>query len=82
MTLFTEQFLKELIAVGLAVTVVGLVITWIVMQFTKSEKPPGKEHWGYCALIFFLTGVVVHIAYEVSGGNAWYCKNGNACKSE
>lgn len=81
MTLYTQQFLKELIAVGVSAVVVGLAITWIVMQFTKNEKPPGKDHWGYCALIFFLTGVVLHFLYEVAGANAWYCKHGNACKS-
>ncbi len=82
MTWYTEQFLKELIVIGVSVMVLGLVVTWIVMQLTKNEKPPGKDHWGYCALIFFLTGVAAHFIFEVSGVNAWYCKKGNACKSE
>jgi hypothetical protein len=81
MSIYTQDFLKELIAVGVVTVVLGLAITWIVMKLTKNEKPPGKDHWGYCALIFFLTGTVAHFVFEVAGWNKWYCKHGNACKS-
>jgi type VI protein secretion system component VasK len=83
--MFTTQFLKELIVVGLSAVIVGLVVTWIVMQLTKSKHvAPGgssKEHWLYCALIFFITGVLLHLIYEAAGWNKWYCKHGNACRS-
>jgi len=33
-------------------------------------------------LNLFITGFVIHIICEISGINKYYCKNGNACKTE
>ena len=27
----------------------------------------------------FIIGVLIHLGFEIAGGNAWYCKYGSAC---
>ena len=79
---FTNQFAGELLSIGIATVVVGLIVTWIVMKLSKTDESNlPSNHWKYCAIVFFFTGVLIHFLYELSGWNSWYCKNGNACKS-
>jgi len=61
----------EAIVVGLSTMVVGLIISYIAMGKAAAEF----EHWGTVALTYFLTGGIVHLVYEFSGANKWYCDN-------
>lgn len=31
------------------------------------------------ATVGFVVGVLVHVGFELAGGNAWYCRHGAAC---
>jgi hypothetical protein len=48
--------------------VVGIVLA-IVITLAKPTSIP--------ALI--LTGALIHLGFEISGANSWYCKRGFAC---
>lgn len=70
-----SYFLGELIVVGIATMVVGLILSYISM----GEKSKEFKHWGSVALTFFLTGAIIHAGFETTGWNKWYCTNGYAC---
>ena len=48
--------------------VVGLITLLASNFFNMKSKPQ-----------IFLMGVVIHIVFELSGANAYYCKHGAAC---
>ncbi len=65
--------------VGIATVLLGLFITFIVNKIR--EKPDlSSEEWGFLALVFFITGVLIHIICEATQINKWYCTHGNACR--
>jgi hypothetical protein len=40
-----------------------------------------KKEMMQLGILLFLTGACLHLFYEATKMNAWYCKNGNACKA-
>ena len=75
------KLLYEITFVGIMTVVVGLAVTWVVGLIREHPlKPPHAKEWAYCALVFFITGVLIHIICEYTNINKWYCKHGNACQ--
>ena len=63
----------EALTVGIITAIIGFIINIIVLKDTNN--------WYKVILGYFLTGLCIHLLFEYTGGNKWYCKNGNACKS-
>ncbi len=74
-----KALLIEALVVGLMVTLIGLVISYISMYVKSPEKTKDFEHWWSVAVSFWISGMLVHFICEFTGMNKWYCKNGNAC---
>jgi hypothetical protein len=53
------------------------IIVGVIMQILYNIL----TRMGICkGMSVFMTGVIGHIIFEVTGANKWYCKNGSACK--
>jgi len=76
------KLLVEALVVGVSVVVMGLIVHLLFGYHSKhahSEKM-NKEMIDLVITLFF-TGVFLHLLFEVTGLNSWYCKNGNACEN-
>lgn len=73
--LFAEAF-----TVGIVSGIFGLVISTLLMLPSKDFSWKKYHFWPQVLLAFFFTGFSLHIIFELTGANKWYCKNGNACK--
>ncbi len=79
-----KQVLVEAIIVGLATVLVGVAVQELLKRTTLKVKCPHQCDWNKNYIRefgLFLTGFILHIAFEITGGNSWYCKNGSACRS-
>ena len=75
------KILLEALSVGLATLLMGLVLHLLLGYHAKhADSPKMKEEMIALSLTLFLTGFLLHVLFELSGLNLWYCKNGNACK--
>lgn len=75
-----SSLLKEAIVVGVVTSIFGFIISTGLM-FTKKDFTLKKyDFWPSVLLSYFITGFFLHLIFEMTGGNKWYCKNGNACK--
>lgn len=73
--LFIEAF-----AVGISSVLIGLLLHVLLGYHSQhSNSPNMKKEMVQLSILLFLTGVSVHIFYEITNMNKWYCKNGNAC---
>lgn len=73
----------EAVLVGIAIVVVGTLISWIFGSLFKIDLPPVCKDWNKnyaMEITLFLTGFFAHLLFELFGFNALYCVNGNACK--
>tara|TARA_B100000925_G_scaffold281214_1_gene252743 strand:+ start:1288 stop:1527 length:240 start_codon:yes stop_codon:yes gene_type:complete len=78
-----KGLLIEALVVGVATVVVGSIVGLVVGKVLGSDLPSVCKDWNkkYAMEIsLFLTGAVLHLLFELVGGNKWYCKNGVACK--
>lgn len=75
----TRQLAKEIIAVGFATAIVGLVVSTVWMRVSEGEWPSARIQVSVAASLF-VTGALVHSLAEYRGVNKWYCKNGVACR--
>jgi cell division protein FtsW (lipid II flippase) len=76
----TLTLIKEALVVGLVTAIVGLAISTAFMYTDKKFSLKKYHFWSRVALSYFVTGVVLHIGFEILGANKWYCKYGNACQ--
>ena len=73
------RLLIEAIVVGVVCLVMG-IITHIVLHYTfKYFKVNINKHFVFY-LTLFVSGVLVHVLFDLLGGNKWYCKHGMACQ--
>lgn len=72
--------LKEALLVGLVTALFGIVISTLFMLPSKNFTFKKYTFWPQVMLSFFMTGFLLHIIFEKTGANKWYCKHGNACK--
>jgi membrane-bound ClpP family serine protease len=78
-----KDLLIEALVVGVATVLVGSIVGLLVGKVLGSDLPSVCKDWNkkYAMEIsLFLTGAVLHLLFELVGGNKWYCKNGVACK--
>ena len=62
-----NSFPKEIAVVGLTTVVVGLPILYLVAQ----KKPLTLTQM---AFVMFATGATMHVLYEFTGGNKYFCE--------
>jgi hypothetical protein len=74
------MFLLEIIVVAIACGIVGSLISLGIMYMEPSFSIKSYTFYPQVFLSFLLTGAILHILFEISGANRWYCTNGNACK--
>lgn len=81
MRLFIEAFV-----VGIITVIVGFVMMWVVVEIANLVRGQQINRFGDIstyylpALSLFLTGFAMHLLFEFSGINTWYCKNGVAAR--
>ena len=68
------NFLLEALIVGLLLTVLGGIISYIMMG--KDAKD--FQHWNRVLLTYFLAGAIFHILCELTGVNKKYCDSKTA----
>ena len=74
--LFTEALI-----VGVSTVIVGLLLHVLLGHHSQHANSPGmKKEMVQLAILLFVTGVCIHLFYEITKMNKWYCKHGNACK--
>lgn len=61
-----SQVLVEAMAVG---AITAVVMTVHAAMF---EKPS--------FVTYFMAGALIHLGFELAGGNSWYCVHGAACR--
>lgn len=80
---YTSKLAIEIIVVGIGVVILGSVIGFMVgiMGYPKPTLPDECSKYNkYHVMEFtlFLTGVFLHLLFELSGMNLWYMANGAA----
>lgn len=76
----TKSFIIEALTVGVVTAIIGFIISTLLMLPSKDFSWSKYHFWPSVLFSFFITGVIIHVIFEVSGANKWYCKNGNACQ--
>lgn len=74
------SLLIEAIVVGIATVFVGTLILFILSKIMKCCEINSSKSLITVIIGQFLTGFILHLLFEVMGGNKWYCKNGFACQ--
>lgn len=74
------MFLLEVIVVAIASGIVGSLISLGFMYMEPTFSFKNYSFYPQVFMSFFITGAILHILFEVSGANRWYCTNGYACK--
>ncbi len=79
------NLLLEAVLVGLAVLLIGLLVSWgykaivdptVPQLFANLEKGYSTE------IVLFLTGFLGHLLFVFSGTSDWYCRNKASDKLE
>lgn len=82
--ILSMDLIKEAIAVGVVLVIVGTTVGFAINKSPLSiDLPKVCNTWNdfyVMEISIFLTGVITHLLFEAIGGNKWYCKHGNACK--
>jgi len=76
------HYLVEAVVVGVVLVLIGLIIANILKMF-DNNTPDNCKNWNDNFIMektLFLIGFFTHVFFEITGGNKWYCKYGNACK--
>lgn len=72
--------LMEAFIVGIISSIVGIIISTLFMLPSKSFSWKKYNFWPRVMISYFVTGFILHLSFERTGANKWYCKHGNACK--
>jgi hypothetical protein len=71
-SILNQQILIEAIMVGVATLIVGMIGLNLLIKRDKIQNEEQKHPKGL-ELTFFLTGVFLHLFFEIIGLNKWYC---------
>ena len=77
------KLLVEAGVVGIATVIVGSIVGFIIGKMFSTNLPTICKSWNknhIMEICLFFTGFFLHLIFEVSGANKWYCNNGNACQ--
>jgi len=73
------KFAIELVAVGVSSMIMGLLLHYVLGYHAQhANSPTMNKEMMQLVILLFLTGAFLHLFFEVTKMNAWYCKNGNA----
>lgn len=65
----------ETLVIGLVTAIVGMIISVIVMYVSQPGfKIQNYKFWSWVLLTFFLTGAIIHLAFEALGLNKKFCQ--------
>ena len=70
MSEFLKRFSIEAFVVGFVFGVIGLFVT---LPWSKMHRM--SSIFG----IFFISGILGHVLFEITGGNRWFCNNSISC---
>ena len=74
------SLISEVLVVSFCCAVIGSIVSLLLMYMTQKNFTIKKYHfWFQVFMSFFITGAVIHLLFEYTGGNKWYCKKGYAC---
>lgn len=79
------KLIIEAIVVGFSLVVIGNAVGFLVGKLLATDLPSSCKDWNkkyVMEISLFMTGVVAHLLFEVTGVNKWYCKNGYACRKK
>lgn len=79
------KLLIEAVVVGISLVIIGNIVGFFVGKLFSTDLPPVCKNWNKLYVMeisLFMTGVVAHLLFEVTGVNKWYCKNGYACRKK
>lgn len=74
-----KQLIFEAFVVGILAAIFGFVISTAIMFLNPEFSFEKYKFWPQVLISYFLTGVLLHFAFEFAGANAWYCNKGYAC---
>ena len=73
------KLLIEAIIVGISTLIIGMLLHVLLGYHSQhAHSPTMKKEMIQLSILLFLTGASIHLLYEVTNMNKWYCKNGNA----
>ena len=79
----TVKLAIEALFVGISTVIVGFFVSQLSKLFVKNQQLPIEcKDWNKNYIMevsLFLTGITMHVFYELAGMNNWYCKHGVAC---
>ena len=70
----------EALVVGIITGILGFIISTLLMFTNKNFSLTKYTFWPSVLFSYFITGFLIHLIYEYTKMNKWYCINGNACQ--
>ena len=70
------KLLGEAIIIGLCLIVIGYLVSYCIKPYFKVSLPEICNDWNKNYVFeatLFLSGFFLHILYEMTGVNHWYC---------
>ena len=78
----TMKLITETLVVGISSLLMGFLLHVLLGYHAQhANSPTMKKEMMQLGILLFLTGACLHLFYETTKMNGWYCKNGNACKA-
>ena len=68
--ILSVNFLIELIIIGLIIVSFGILVRWIMNKLFNTTYQKTDDNF---LLTLFLTGVIAHLFFEITGVNYTYC---------
>lgn len=72
------RLLIEATCIGIITTLVALIVGSVLRKFMAVKLPAECKNWNknhIMELNLFITGFLIHIIFEYTGLNKWYCLN-------
>jgi steroid 5-alpha reductase family enzyme len=71
--------LSESFFIGFICFVIGTIIFNFTIDKTKENNEQKTQKSRMIGIIFFITGVILHIILDLGGFNKWYCNKKTIC---
>lgn len=76
--MYVKQLAIEATVVGLSVTLVGFIVSFLMALIQDRDFRFLRNPEMYLALL--LTGVILHVVWDIAGINRMYCESSYASK--